>query len=211
MAERNWERFEEAAAKKWRGGVRVSMNPVGEITFDVETYRLMGEPQAMYLLYDAKTQTIGVEPGNADEPNSLMVRTRHAKSNRVVRSTRFFKKHGILPAETLVLPWAYLEGKVLVLDLRTAVSLGAGWKKAERAEARRVEAAGKRAERERIREEIRAEKERLRAERHQLSQERVRLRNLEREIETNTRRRERQIEQGRRDWEKRNFSVNSDQ
>ena len=180
MAGRNWERFEEAAVRKGRRDVvRVSVNPVGEITFDVETYGRMGEPQAVFLLYEAETQTIGIEPGHADEPNAVMVRTRHARSNRIVRSMAFFKKHGILPVRTLVLPYAYIEGKVLILDMRTAVAYGSGWKKVERAEMKRSEAAEVRADRERRRADLRAEKERLKAERFQISQEKVRLRKLE--------------------------------
>lgn len=203
MGERRWQRFEEAAARKGRDAVRVSVNPVGEITFDVETYRRMGEPQAMFLLYEAETETIGIEPGNADEPSSVLVRTRHSRSNRVVRSMSFFKKHGILPLRTLVLPYAYLEGKVLVLDMRTAVAHGSGWKKVVRADGRRRDAEEVRAERERARSDRSAEKERLKAERHQLSQEKVRLRKLEQDLEARARQRERELIRARRDWETR--------
>jgi hypothetical protein len=127
MTDRKWERFEGAAAKKrFAGGARVSINPSAEITFDVGTYRAMGEPQAVFLNWEASTSTIGLERGHADEPNAVMVRTRHARFNRVVRSTAFFKKHGILPATTLILPHAYVEGNVLILDLRTAVAWGSG-------------------------------------------------------------------------------------
>ena len=203
MVERKWQRFEEAAVRKGRDAVRVSVNPVGEITFDVETYRRMGEPEAMVLLYEPETQTIGLEPGHADLASAVLVRVRHGRSNRVVRSMAFFKKHGILPLRTLVLPFAYLEGKVLVLDMRTAVAHGAGWKKVERWDAKRVAAAEARAERVRSKGDHSAERERLKAERHQLSQERVRLRKLERDLEVRSREREREIERGRRDWEKR--------
>ncbi|HEY2847685.1 MAG TPA: hypothetical protein VGI80_07695 [Pyrinomonadaceae bacterium] len=208
MGERRWQRFEEAAARKGRDAVRVSVNPVGEITFDVETYRRMGEPQAMFLLYEPETQTIGIEPGNADEPSSVLVRTRHARSNRVVRSMSFFKKHGILPLRTVVLPFAYIEGNVLVLDMRTAVAYGSGWKKVERAEARRRDVAEVRAERERTSNERSLEKERLKAERHQLSQEKMRLRKLEQDLETRARQRERELIRARRDWEMRHPSEN---
>lgn len=204
MAERKWKRFEEAAVGKWkgRGGARVSITPMGEITFDVATYRAMGEPQAVSLLYESETSTIGIEPGYGDDPNTLMVRCRHARSNRIVRSVAFFRKHGLLPVTTLIVPSAYLEGKVLVLEMDKAVALSAGWKKVERAEAKRVAAAEIRDERERQREELRAEKERLKAERHQLSQERVRIRLERQEMERAARESKREVERDRRQWER---------
>jgi flagellar biosynthesis GTPase FlhF len=192
MHARKWEVCEEAAAKKrFVGGVRVSVNPSAEITFDVGTYRAMGEPQAVVLMYEEKTETIGIAPEHADKPHALIVRTRHAKSNRIVRSTAFFKKYGITPATTLILPHAYLEGNVLILDMRTAVAWGAGWKRTERAEAKRLAAAEIRAERAKQREEARAEKERLKAERQQLSQDRARLRAEEQRMKREARERER--------------------
>jgi len=181
----------------------VSITPMGEITFDVATYRAMGEPQAVSLLYESESSTIGLEPGHGDDPNTLMVRCRHARTNRIVRSVAFFRKHGLLPVTTLIVPCAYLEGRVLVLEMAKTIALSAGWKKVERAEAKRVAAVEIRNERERHREELRAEKERLKAERHQLSQERFRIQRERREMERSARERERAIERGRREWERR--------
>jgi hypothetical protein len=201
---RKWQRFEGAAPRIMRDAIRASINPMGEITFDVDAYRRLGEPQAMFLLYEPETETVGLEPGHADEPNSVLVRQRHGRSNRCVRSMAFFKKHGILPVTTVRLPLAYIEGKVLVLDLKTAVSIGSSWKKIERADARRVAAAEIHAEREKTKQQRLAEKEKLKAERHQLSQERARLRQQQRELERPERTREREITRSRRDWELRN-------
>jgi hypothetical protein len=193
MSERKWERFREVAVKKfaYRKGVRVSINPGGEITFDVETYRRMGEPQAVFLNWESATRTIGLEPANVNEASSVLVRARHARTNRVVRSTAFLKKHGVLPETTLIVTDAHLEDKVLVLDTRTTVALASNWKKIEKRESRRAAAAEVRADREKHREELRAEKERLKAERAQLSEDRARLRAEEARLKREARERER--------------------
>ena len=195
MGQRKWHRFDEPAARNIHGNIRASITPEGEITFDEATYRELGEPQAMFMLYEPETETIGLEPGSADDRSTVLVRMRHKGRNRVVRSRRFFKKHGILPARTLLIPYAYVEDKVLVLDLRTAVAYGVGWKRVQLAETRRAGAKEVRDERTRALEEIRAEKERLRAERNQLSQERARIA-----------RQQRETERERREWERKRTS-----
>jgi hypothetical protein len=86
---RSWKEFKGVAARCIPDEARSSINPQGEITFDLATFRKMGEPQAMYLLYDESTRTIGLKPAHPDEPNAVLVRIRHARSNRVIRSQPF--------------------------------------------------------------------------------------------------------------------------
>ena len=94
MSERRWKRYKDAPVRKraTKDAPRVSVNPGGEITFDINPYRQMGEPQACALLYESETETIGVEPVHADEPHAIFVRSRHGRFNRVVRSRGFFLK-----------------------------------------------------------------------------------------------------------------------
>lgn len=130
---RSWTEFQGVAARRIPDAVRSSINPSGEITFDLDTYRKMGEPQAMHLLYDRSTRTIGLRPAHPDAPNSVLVRIRHARSNRVVRSTPFLRENGIVIERTLRFPFPFVEDKVLILDLRTAVTCGrGGWKKVKK-------------------------------------------------------------------------------
>ena len=133
MKRRSWKEFKGVAARVLPGEIRSSINPTGEITFDIETFRRMGEPQAMFLLYEESTRTIGLKPAHPDLPNAVLVRVRHAKTNRVVRSAPFLNANGIEIATTLRFPYPALEDNILVLDLRTAVTCGrGGWKKPKR-------------------------------------------------------------------------------
>ena len=133
MKRRSWKEFKGVAARVLPGEIRSSINPKGEITFDIETFRRMGEPQAMFLLYEESTRTIGLKAAHPDAANAVLVRVRHAKTNRVVRSAPFLKENGIEIANTLRFPYPALEDNILVLDLRTAVTCGkGGWKKPNR-------------------------------------------------------------------------------
>lgn len=118
------------AARRIPESIRSSINPTGEITFDLDTFRRMGEPQAMFLLYDPSSRTIGLKPAHPDVTNAVLVRVRHERSNRVVRSMPFLRENGIQIDRTLRFPYPFLEQNVLILDLRSAVTCGkGGWKK----------------------------------------------------------------------------------
>ncbi len=133
MHKRSWKEFEGVAARKIPDEIRSSINPGGEITFDLDTFRKMGEPQAMKLLYEPSTRTIGLRPSHPDAHNAVLVRVRHARSNRVVRSMPFLRENGIDVPRTLRFPFPALEDNVLILDLRTAVTCGkGGWKKVKK-------------------------------------------------------------------------------
>lgn len=133
MMRRDWKTYTGVAARKIPDTVRSSINPSGEITFDLDTFRKMGEPEAVCLMYDESKRTIGIKRSHADEPHAVLVRIRHAKSNRVVRSRPFLAANGIVVERTLRFPYGFLENNVLILDLRTAVICGkGGWKKIKR-------------------------------------------------------------------------------
>ena len=130
MVRRSWKEFGGVAARRIPDEIRSSINPSGEITFDIDTFKKLGEPQAMFLFYEEHTQTIGLKPAHPDAHNAVLVRIRHARSNRVVRSRPFLRENGIEIDRTLRFPFPFIEEDVLILDLRTAVTFGkGGWKK----------------------------------------------------------------------------------
>ena len=88
---------------------------------------------AMMLLYGRSSRTIGLRPASPDRPNAVLVRIRHERSNRVVRSQPFLKENGIEIDRTLRFPYPFIEDNTLILDLRQAVTCGKdGWKKVKK-------------------------------------------------------------------------------
>lgn len=109
---------------------RTSINPEGAITFDLDTFKQMGEPLAVLLLFEESTRTIGLKPSDPDVKNAVIVRARHKVSNKVVRSKPFLEKNGVHLEGTIRIPYPRVEDGVLILDLRTAIKCGKGmWKK----------------------------------------------------------------------------------
>ncbi|MBK8467115.1 MAG: hypothetical protein IPL32_14940 [Chloracidobacterium sp.] len=133
MIRRSWKEFKGVAARRIPDEIRSSINPSGEITFDLDTFKKLGEPEAMFLFYEESTRTIGLKPAHPDAHNAVLVRVRHARSNRVVRSRPFMRENGIELEHSLRFPFPFIEDKVLILDLRTAVTCSrGGWKKAKK-------------------------------------------------------------------------------
>ena len=100
-----------------------TLNSRGDFVVNLKTYIRMNEPEAVVLLYDRDTRTIGVKPSRRDVLNAILVHTRHARYNRVFRSRKFLAKHGIEIKQTIQFPTAELDTDgVLILNLREMVT-----------------------------------------------------------------------------------------
>ena len=126
MSRRSWKEFKGVAARRIPDEIRASISPGGEITFDERTFLKLGEPLAMLLFYEESTRAIGLKPEHPDTHNAVLVRVRHARSNRCVRSMPFLRENGIEIEHTLRFPFPFIEDKVLILNLKTAVNAGRG-------------------------------------------------------------------------------------
>lgn len=99
-----------------------TINPSGDFVVNLKTYIRMNEPEAVVLLYDCDTRTIGVRPSRLDVPNAIIVRARHARYNRVFRSRKFLAKHCIEIKQTIQFPTAEIDADgVLILNLKESV------------------------------------------------------------------------------------------
>jgi hypothetical protein len=50
-----------------------TINPRGDFVVNLKTYIRMNEPEAVVLLYDRDTRTIGVRPSRLTVPNAILV------------------------------------------------------------------------------------------------------------------------------------------
>src|SRR3954471_13791267 len=102
MHRRSWMEFKGVAKRRVKdGGLRAAINPIGEFIFDLAAFQKMGEPQAIQLLYERSTRTVGLRPAHADEPNAVLVRQRYGRSTLCVRSVPFLRANGIEVPMTL--------------------------------------------------------------------------------------------------------------
>lgn len=100
-----------------------TINPKGEFVVNLHTYVRMNEPEAVILLYDPETRTIGIRPSRIEIPHAIVVRTRHSRYNKVKRSKPFLTANEIEVKRTLQFPTADIDNEgVLVLNLKEAIT-----------------------------------------------------------------------------------------
>lgn len=118
-----WDEFKETAARRIPDRLYATISPRGDFVVNLKTYIKMNEPEAVVLLYDRDTRTIGVRPSRLEMPNAILVHVRHARYNRVFRSKKFLAKHGIELEHTVQFPTAEIDTDgVLILNLREMVA-----------------------------------------------------------------------------------------
>ena len=117
-----WTEFKETAARRFPDKLYATINSKGEFVINLNTYVLLNKPQAVVLLYDRETRTIGVKPSHVEVPNAILVRRRHDRYNRVFRCKPFLVKHGIDIQQTVQFPTAVIDtAGILILNLREMV------------------------------------------------------------------------------------------
>jgi hypothetical protein len=118
-----WDEFKETAARRFPERLYVTINPRGDFVMNLKTFIAMNETEAVVLLYDRSTRTIGVRRSRLDMPNAILVHTRHARYNRVFRSKKFLEKHGLEFKQTMQFPTAEIDTDgVLILNLKEMVA-----------------------------------------------------------------------------------------
>jgi len=118
-----WEEFKETAARRMPERLYATLNARGDFVVNLKTYIRMNEPEAVVLMYDRDTRTIGVRPSRLDVPNGILVHTRHARYSRVFRSRKFLAAHGIEIDRTVQFPTAQIDTDgVLILNLKEMVT-----------------------------------------------------------------------------------------
>ena len=117
-----WDVFEETAPRRLYDKLYATLNRYGHFTISLKTHIQMNEPEAVILLYDKETRTIGVRPSRLSVSNAITIHVRYARYNRVFRSKKFLVKHNIKIDQTIQFPTAEIDTDgVLILNLKESV------------------------------------------------------------------------------------------
>ena len=81
------------------------------------TFQLLGEPEAVSLLFDIDNLSIGLRPCDLLMPNAFPLAPRGKTGGHVIWAMSFMKAHQIHPTGTIRFLNAVIENGVLVLDL----------------------------------------------------------------------------------------------
>ena len=120
---RNWIEFGEGPKKASPDEIGVSLNLRGEIVFNRHTYNEMNRPEAVVLLFDPDTDSIGLRPASPHALNAFRPKIKGHAQHRVVRAMAFTRKHNIKVDGTVRFPTATIEDGILVLNLRYMVTV----------------------------------------------------------------------------------------
>lgn len=97
---------------------RVTIQRQGMFSFNKPAYSLMGEPEALELLYDRENERVAFRPVEAGRARSFPVRSQGSPSRTLMVAGRSFTKHyGLDTSQARRYP-VTMEGDMLVLDLR---------------------------------------------------------------------------------------------
>ena len=118
-----WDEFTKTAPRRLPDRLHVSLNPKGEFVITIAVFEKLNSPEAVVLLYDRETQTIGVKTSRLDVPHALVIHKRHKRYNKVFRSKKFLEKHRLVLKHALQFPTAVIDTDgILILNLREAVA-----------------------------------------------------------------------------------------
>ena len=117
-----WDEFKDTPPRRLYEKLNATLNRYGQFTISLKTYIRMNETEAVVLLYDRDTRTIGVKPSRLTVSNAITVHIRHDRYNRVFRSKRFLAKQNIKVDHTIQFPTAEIDTDgVLILNLKESV------------------------------------------------------------------------------------------
>ncbi len=120
---RNWDEFGEGPNGTKRGATYVSMNADGIIVMNRVIFNQLEQPEAVVLLLEHETSTIGIRPTSPLMSNAFPVMEKGNCGHRLIRARGFVRKHDIRVDGTVRFRTAAVEEGVLVLDLRQMVKI----------------------------------------------------------------------------------------
>ena len=118
---RNWQRTHRERGQAW-AYMYVSMRPKGQIMLGRKVFEMMGEPAAVYVLFDPANGTIGLQPTNPRNPDAFHVGIENKKTGqRRVHAYKMLVEFGLTIPETVRFQNVQIDKDgILILDLRTA-------------------------------------------------------------------------------------------
>lgn len=101
---RSWEVCERANVEsRWTSNY-VSLNRLGDIVLNRVAFKYLGEPEAVQLLFDRDSQTIGLKPVSSDMDHAFPVRPRGNRGGYRIRANRLMREFDISFKETRIFP-----------------------------------------------------------------------------------------------------------
>jgi hypothetical protein len=118
--ETDWEILPRGDVAPHWSGLYVSMNKVGSIVMSRVTWKRLGSPPAILIMWDRYNGLLALKPARTGDMHAYPVRGYGRAGGKIVRAYRLLTRFGIRPPDTIEfqLPELDRDGN-LILDLRT--------------------------------------------------------------------------------------------
>ncbi|MEP6849379.1 MAG: hypothetical protein ABI999_11020 [Acidobacteriota bacterium] len=116
--ERKWTEFEVGPRRAAEKGLYVSLNKEGDLLISGARYEALKGQDAVVLLFDSTTWTIGLRPASYDLPNAYPIIKKGNHGNKQVCIRPFMRKHEMRVEHGMRFMTAAIEDRVLVLEMR---------------------------------------------------------------------------------------------
>ncbi len=114
--ERKWIIYSEPPTRV-TNGLYLSINKIGELMLGRGSYEALGQPEAVYLMYDPDNDLIGLRKTEPLMPNAFALRAKGDSGNYVVRAKPLCLKHDLRFDGTVQFLETSVEGETLTAHL----------------------------------------------------------------------------------------------
>src|SRR5437899_7250036 len=101
MAKRIWQQgTRDPKAGRW-AAIYATMNPKGVFHISRTTFEMLGEPDAVHLLFDKLNNTIGLKPTRRVMKDAYPIKNKNSNHGKIIRGFGFAQEFGIRLNETV--------------------------------------------------------------------------------------------------------------
>ena len=118
---RNWIEYKLGPRKVARGQLYASINSIGSVVINQATFDAMERPDAVALMYELETRTIGLKPVPPTADNAFPVFLNGKSGHRRITCGALLREHDLKIERTVRFPTVRVEDGVLLLELKYRV------------------------------------------------------------------------------------------
>ena len=118
-----WEIFEPGENKPFKERVHVTLNRKNIFCLNAKVFEMLGEPEAVVLMFDKKEKVIGLRPARLNSTGTFRVQALGTSpTHKIIRAAPFCRAFNIrMDCTTAFLQPRLDDDGVLLLDLRATV------------------------------------------------------------------------------------------
>ena len=120
---RKWKEFGLGPKGSTQHRIHVSLSKEGNLRLNKMAFAQLGSPEALKLMFEERTNTIGLTPTSPAMPNAYTTHYKERDAGTRFSCRTFLKTNGVKLDTSVTFPTARVEEGVLLLELKYRVPL----------------------------------------------------------------------------------------